>query len=110
MKCPDCGKELLKVRDLTEDERNAFEYFVIKEDNANQAINSGIDVNFKEGELYEYYKALYDQLAEARFLRTIFFRKIQEELNEKPVKVPYIFEGALYVHPVETKDEQNGNA
>lgn len=83
MKCEQCGKELVKVGTLTEEETKDFYFVNEKFATANQALNSSIikDIKFTDGQVFEYFKASYDQLAQARYLQFIFERNLKNRIN-----------------------------
>lgn len=83
MKCPNCGKELIKVGTLTETE---FEEWVLinkKYANSNQALNYETirEMEFTDGQVFEYFRAVFHGKAEAEFLNYIFTRNLRKRLN-----------------------------
>lgn len=83
MVCEHCGKEMVKVGVLTEGETNDFYFINEKFATANQALNTNVikDIEFTDGQVFEYFKACYDQLAQARYLQFIFERGVKNRLN-----------------------------
>jgi hypothetical protein len=103
MVCENCGKELVKVGALTEEELRDFCFVNEKFATANQALNSNVikDIKFTDGQVFEYFKAGYDQLAQARYLQFIFERELKNRLNVSQ-DTPIVIDGLsreVFVHP-----------
>ena len=83
MICKRCGKEMIKVGTLMEEEIADFFYINEKFGIVNQALNSEVlkDIEFTDGQVFEYFKSCYDQLAQARYLQFIFERNIKRRLG-----------------------------
>ena len=83
MVCEHCGKEMVKVGVLTEEEQQDFFFLNEKFANANQAMNMKVlkDLEFTDGQVYEYFRACYDQLAQAKYLQFIFERGLKKRLD-----------------------------
>jgi len=108
MVCEHCGKELTKVGVLTDEEKEEFYFVNEKNACAYQAIDSSIvkDIEFTDGQIFEYFRAAYDALAQARFLRHIFEKKVKTRLNVDINKNIFIADVSLevYVHPDENNE------
>lgn len=83
MKCAECGKEMISVGVLSEKEEQDWIFIKTKEDTTFQALNPQTikSMDFKEGELLEYFKACYEAKAETEFLRYLFFRDLKARLH-----------------------------
>lgn len=83
MVCENCGKEMIKVGVLTEQEQNDWTFIRTKENTTDQALNIETikGMEFKDGEVFEYFRACFDAKAEVEFLRYIFFRDLKKRLN-----------------------------
>ena len=83
MVCNKCGKEMIKVGELTEKETEDFQYVVVREDNVYQALDTktinGMD--FDEGQVFEYFQAVFQAKAEMEFLKYSFFKKLKIRLG-----------------------------
>lgn len=103
MKCQNCGKEMIKIGTLTETEINDFFFVNEKFATVNQALESQIinDLEFTEGQVFEYFRACYDQLAQARYLQFMFERNLKKRLEtEKNIIIDDVsFD--VFVHPEE---------
>lgn len=99
MKCEHCGKEIKYVRDLSEEEVKDFIYLNNMEITANQALNiKDIDLSiFNENQVYEYFLAVYHQLAEARFLRELLLRNINK-VDGISIDNIKILDEKIYIH------------
>lgn len=116
MKCPNCGRELVKIRDTRGSEYKDLNSAAFKEASANDAL-SWDNVNaipFKDDkEVYAYFKAAFDQKAEATFLSFIARRDLVEKIFEE-TGVRYNTQDitcddlGVYVHPVDVQDNGSG--
>lgn len=99
MKCPECGKVMAHAGVLSSKEEEDFLFAETKCRCAEQAISSAKDCAelFSDGQLYEYFKASCDELAEGLFLREVFFKKISQRLSIPKNKIQ-IFEAEVFVH------------
>lgn len=110
MVCQNCGKEMIKVGVLTEEELNDFFFVNEKFATVNQALNTNIlkDMEFEDGQVFEYFKACYDQLAQARYLQFIFERNLKKrlglELTEYIIIEDKTFE--VFTHPICKEEKQ----
>ena len=100
IKCTKCGGNLIEVPiDVTSQEVEDIMFILNKQHTAQLCIRpAAIDFSlFKEGQIYEYFKAAYDIYSEAEFLNEIWFRnmKIRSGLEE----FEYVNE-KLYVHEI----------
>ena len=105
MVCEQCGKEMVKVGVLTEEEQNDFIYVNEKLNCAQMALNNDVirDIEFKDNEVYEYFKASYEELAQANYLRYIFERNLKKRLGLNPMEniaIDFISH-EVFVHPKE---------
>lgn len=107
MICDHCGKEMIKIGELTEEEHNDFIYINEKFATGNQALGTDIlkDIKFKDGEVFEYFRACYDQLAQARYLLFIFERGLKKRLGVKQNTQIFIdgVSTEVFVHPEENE-------
>ena len=80
MVCQNCGKEMIKVGTLTEKEVEELAYIERQFVNVNQALNPDTvnQMKFTNNQVYEYFRAVYDNKAQAEFLRFIFFRDLKK--------------------------------
>lgn len=110
MVCENCGKEMIKVGVLTEEEQNDFFFVNEKFATVNQALKFEVlnDIEFEDGQVYEYFRACYDQLAQARYLQFIFERNLKKrlglELTEYIVIEDKTFE--VFTHPICEEENQ----
>lgn len=83
MKCPRCGKEMEKIGSLTLDEQESLALINKKLENVMQALNPVTirEMQFTDGQVFEYFRAVFDSKAQAEFLRFIFFRDLAKRLN-----------------------------
>lgn len=83
MKCEHCGKEMIELGKLTEEEQNDFFFLNEKFVCANQALRIDVlkDLEFTDGQVFEYFKACYDQLAQAKYLQFIFERGLKKRFG-----------------------------
>ena len=96
---------MIKVGVLTEEEVNDFVYVNEKFATVNQALGTDIlkDMEFKDGQVFEYFKACYDQLAQAKYLQFIFERDLKNRL-EIAQGIPIFIDGIsteVFIHPDE---------
>lgn len=105
MVCENCGKEMIKVGVLTEEEQNDFIYVNEKFATVNQALNSEVlkDLEFTDGQVFEYFKACYDQLAQAKYLQFIFERDLKKRLDIAQGIQIFIdgLSNEVFIHPEE---------
>ena len=106
MVCEHCGKEMIKVGVLTEEEQQDYFYVNEKLNCAYQAQNSDVlaKIKFNDGQVYEYFKATYEQLADAEYLGFIFYRNLKKRLD---VEQDVYIDGTsceIFVHPKEQCD------
>ena len=85
MKCFRCGRELEQVGVLTDNEIEELVLINKKIENSNQALNLNTirGMNFTEGQVFEYFRAVYDGKAQAEFLHFMFFRNLMKRLDLK---------------------------
>ena len=109
MKCENCGKEMVKVGGLTEAETNDFFFVNEKFATVTQALNTNVlkDLEFTDGQVFEYFKACYDQLAQAKYLQYIFERDIKKRLGLEPNTFITIDGLSLevFIHPTEEESK-----
>jgi hypothetical protein len=100
IKCPNCGKNLKYIADLTEDELDSYLYLSNLKVTVNQALRSdSIDLSlFKDNQVYEYYSSLYHQLAESSFLLELLYRSIRSRLNLHSDMKLEIVNNCIYQH------------
>ena len=108
MKCEHCGKELKKIGELTESNIRDLELINNKISTSNQAldINTIKDLPFsKPEEIFYYFKAAFDEKADAEFLKWELIHSIAERINYKGSPYDLYFpsytydENGIYVHP-----------
>ena len=84
MNCFTCGKPLQELDiQLTDEEVEDKLFIVNKEEVCHHALRKDA-VNlteFRDGQVYEYYKAAFDGLAEVRFLTVMWDKKVREKYN-----------------------------
>lgn len=110
MTCENCGKEMIKVGVLTEEEQNDFIYVNEKFATVNQALGTDVlkDMEFTDGQVFEYFKACYDQLAQAKYLQFIFERDLKNRVGVKQ-NVPIAIDGLsfeVFIHPTDEEENQ----
>ena len=83
MVCRHCGKELIKIGELTEKEVEELAFINKKSANAMQALNIETinGMKFTDGQVFEYFRAAFDNKAQAEFLNYIFFRDLAKRLG-----------------------------
>ena len=103
MTCEKCGKEMIKVGSLEEQEINDFIYINEKYNCVNQALSSNVisDMKFTDGQVFEYFKACYDQLAQAKYLHFIFERDLKKRLGVKTQMYIDFISYEVFIHPEE---------
>ena len=104
MKCKHCGKELIKVGELTDKEYEEIIFINKKFANSRQALNPETikQMEFTEGQVFEYFRAAYDNIAQADFLQYIFFKNLGERLgiNDKNIMLDDKPDSKdIFVHP-----------
>lgn len=80
--CPNCGQKLIyKGIQLSEDDMDKNAYYSNKELAAKQYLNNAVinNLNLTDTEAYSYFKAAFDLLTEAYFLKYIW----QKEMKDK---------------------------
>jgi hypothetical protein len=112
MKCEHCGKEMIKVGILTEQEQNDWVYTNEKFNCASMALNNDVikDIEFTDGQVFEYFKASYDQLAQANYLRFVFDRNLRKRLGVPNIDGNIIIDSTtweVFQHPNEEHEEEN---
>lgn len=105
MVCEHCGKEMIKVGVLTEKEREDFIYVNEKFNCTQMALNNDVikDLEFTDGQVFEYFKASYDQLAQANYLKYIFERDLKKRIGLNPMEnitIDFI-SNEIFIHPKE---------
>ena len=105
MVCQSCGKEMVKIGELTKKEQEDFWFINEKINCSYQALNSDVikNIEFTDGQVFEYFRAAYDAMAQAKFLQHIFYRDLKKRLDV--VVDIYIDELSceIFVHPLEEK-------
>lgn len=83
MKCMRCGKELELVRELTNEEKDKFDYINSKEIVGNEGLSADILMNLEleDSKIVDYLHAAMEQKVEAQILRRALFREISKEVN-----------------------------
>ena len=109
MTCENCGKEMIKVGTLEEHEVDDVAYVNEKFNCAMQSLNMEVlkDLEFTDGQVFEYFKAAYDQLAQAKYLQFIFERDLKRRLKvDEPIFIDYAtYE--VFVHPKDEEESKN---
>lgn len=110
MVCENCGKEMIKVGVLTEQEQTDFYFINEKYATATQALESDVieNMEFSDGQVFEYFKACYDQLAQAKYLQFIFERGIKNRVGVEQ-DVPITIDGLsfeVFIHPTDEETNQ----
>lgn len=83
MVCKNCGKELVKVGELTEKELEDCLYI----NNLCQTSIQALDIEtirgmeFDEGKVFEYFRAAFETRAKGEFLNYIFWRDLKKRLD-----------------------------
>lgn len=102
MICEHCGKELIFVGEMTDEEITNLHYIISKNRTVETALDKNI-VNLQEmtpEQVYMYYKSAYDIKIEANFLEIENLKAISKRLNVEMSKI-MIFDDKVYVHPEE---------
>lgn len=83
MKCMRCGKELELVRELTNEEKDKFDYINSKEIVGSEGLSADILMNLEleDSKIVDYLHAAMEQKVEAQILRRALFREISKEVN-----------------------------
>lgn len=101
MKCPDCGRELEFIADLTEDEVKKLEYVISKLEMAVELTKFDIDFDSMadDKQISNYVGNVCQQLAEAKLQDILLFREIRDKYcpGEK-VELKFL-DGKVYKHP-----------
>lgn len=103
MTCKDCGQELTKVGELTEKETEDYIYLGECYSTAQQALNPDVinKMDFSEGQVFEYFKAVYDNMAKAKFLEHMLIKNLKKRLNMDSDIQLYMDESgkqSIYIH------------
>ena len=112
MKCRNCGKELVKIGTLTEQESEEWMLINKKMNNAFQALDSKVinEMEFTEGQVFEYFRAAYHGKAEADFLYWLFARNLKKRLGLNTNAPIDIFEENsefnVYAHEGDFEDKE----
>lgn len=81
MTCPDCGKELVELGELTEDEIHDLEYLQVQEQTIKNEFNN-IKINdFSDTQVYEFYRAKADMEALFNASHYLFFRNLAKRFE-----------------------------
>ena len=83
MKCENCGKELTKIGTLTEEELRNYIRLSEMYNNATQALKPDVieGLKFTEGQVFEYFRAVFDEMAKASFLNWCLRRDLKQKYN-----------------------------
>ena len=83
MTCAHCGKDMVKIGELTDKEKQDYWFSNEKINCAYQALNLDVikDMQFTEGQVFEYFRMAYDALAQAKFLQYIFYYNLKKRLD-----------------------------
>ena len=100
MKCPDCGKELKEVGVLTDDELKDYLHIQEKVLNAQQALKPDVieNYNFTEGQVLEYFKAAFNEMATANFLNYCLRKEIVAKHHVSNDFCIHPVTGNIYIH------------
>lgn len=112
MVCKNCGKEMIKVGTLLEKEVEELAYIERQNVNATQALNYDTinKMKFEDGQVFEYFRAAFENKAQAEFLSFVFFRDLRKRLELKTNNF-VIGDGTpdnhdVFVHPEEDNDKE----
>ena len=101
--CPDCGEELIDLGiEITPEEQLDITNAATKVNTANQVLdNKNIQINdLTPDQIYAFYKAACDSLAEGLFLKEIAFMNVFRKYNvPDSSKNIYAYNNRLYMHP-----------
>ena len=92
MICKDCGKPIVKIRDLTEDELKNLSYVNAKENSLWQVANT-IILNPIDRKIKRAYTRIFKLLAKVKLERVQLNRDILENNSEN-----FIMDGSVYQH------------
>lgn len=99
MNCPKCGRELIKIANLTKEEIQDYTYANQKVASAETAFDNAKDIcaDMNPEKAYVYFKAVFDELAEGKFLEYYFSKELENKYPQ--IKDGYeIIADVLYVH------------
>ena len=105
MVCQSCGKEMVKIGELTRNEQEEFWFINEKINCAYQALNTDVikNIDFSDGQVLEYFRAAYDALAQARFLQFVFYRDLKKRFDvDADISIDEL-SCEVFVHPLEEK-------
>ena len=101
MNCYFCGAEL-KELDVKLSEQEIEDMFFIsnKEQVSQQALkmDSINPKDFSDGQIYEYFKAAFDNMAEVEFLKYMWIKNVRAKYNIPETEMFDFVNGKLYVH------------
>ena len=100
MKCEHCGKELKEVGVLERDELQDWLRSGEMQDNAVQALKPEVieKMKFSDGQVFEYFRACFDELAKANFLRYLIRRDLKNKYGFTDEFFVKPDTGKVYVH------------
>lgn len=83
MVCRNCGKELEKIGELTEQEVNDFTLINSKDVTVYQALDPDTinKMKFTDGQVFEYFRAAFEAKATSEFLKYVFFKNLKKRLD-----------------------------
>ena len=106
MKCEKCGKEMIKVGELTAIEYDDICYINNILSTSEQAldINTIKGMEFEEGQVFEYFRAAFESKAKAAYLNYIFWCGVADRLgiHDKTIFLGNELDSReLFIHPEE---------
>lgn len=107
MVCKNCGKELVKVGELTDKEYEDCSYVNNLLHTSNQALDRETikGMEFEDGQVFEYFRAAFEARAKAEFLNYIFWRDLGKRLgiadNVEMILGDEPDSKDVYIHPQE---------
>lgn len=103
MICEDCGKEMIKIGELTDTEKKDFYYMNECINTSSQALNTDVlkEVEFSDGQVFEYFRAAFDAIAKARFFQFMFYRDLRKRLNVEADIFVDTISCEVFIHPIE---------
>lgn len=102
MNCPRCGRKLIKVTTLTKEEIDDYTYASNKLASANSALENANDIcsDLTPEQTYSFFKAVFDELAEGKFLQFTFEKELVNKY--KGLDNGYeIISDTVYIHSAE---------